>query len=137
MRRSTWSGWRATSAGSSSPRRTDLLPIVDQFAGLGVKVAITEFDVDTDDLQLQADYTRDFMTAMFSDPNVTEISNFGIWANNIYNPRVALYNADWSPKPNGLVWEDLIQRQWHTSAVRRRPMPQATMRCAVSSVTTW
>ncbi|MGW7686381.1 endo-1,4-beta-xylanase [Kribbella sp. NPDC054772] len=93
-----------------------LLAIVDQFAALGVKVAITEFDVDTDDLQLQADYTRDFMTAMFSDPNVNQISNFGIWANNIYNPRVALYNADWSPKPNGLVWEDLIKRQWHTSA---------------------
>ncbi len=93
----------------------DLMAIVDQFAGLGVKVAITEFDVDTDDLKLQADYTRDFMTAMFSNPNVNQISNFGIWANNIYNPRVALYNADWSPKPNALVWEDLIQRQWHTS----------------------
>ncbi|MEI8408947.1 MULTISPECIES: endo-1,4-beta-xylanase [unclassified Kribbella] len=93
----------------------DLMAIVDQFAGLGVKAAITEFDVDTDDLQLQADYTRDFMTVMFSNPNVNQISNFGIWANNIYNPRVALYNADWSPKPNGLVWEDLIKRQWHTS----------------------
>ncbi|TDO44323.1 GH35 family endo-1,4-beta-xylanase [Kribbella sp. VKM Ac-2527] len=93
----------------------DLMTIVDQFAGLGVKAAITEFDVDTDDLQLQADYTRDFMTVMFSNPNVNQISNFGIWANNIYNPRVALYNADWSPKPNGLVWEDLIKRQWHTS----------------------
>ncbi|WP_328520903.1 endo-1,4-beta-xylanase [Kribbella sp. NBC_00359] len=93
----------------------DLTAIVDQFAGLGVKVAVTEFDVDTDDLQLQADYTRDFMTAMFSNPNVNQISNFGIWANNIYNPRVALYNADWSAKPNGLVWEDLIKHQWHTS----------------------
>ncbi|MGW1346956.1 endo-1,4-beta-xylanase [Kribbella sp. NPDC002412] len=94
----------------------DLMTIVDQFAALGVTVVITEFDVDTDDLQLQADYTRDFMTAMFSNPNVNQISNFGIWANNIYNPRVALYNADWSPKPNALVWEDLIKRQWHTSA---------------------
>ncbi|WP_238163209.1 endo-1,4-beta-xylanase [Kribbella capetownensis] len=93
----------------------DLMTIVDQFAGLGVKVAVTEFDVDTDDLQLQADYTRDFMTAMFSNPNVNQISNFGIWSKNIYNPRVALYNDDWSPKPNGLVWEDLIKRQWHTS----------------------
>ncbi|WP_238152658.1 endo-1,4-beta-xylanase [Kribbella speibonae] len=93
----------------------DLLAIVDQFAALGVKVAITEFDVDTDDLQLQADYTRDFMTAMFSNPNVNQISNFGLWTKNIYNPRVALYNDDWSPKPNALVWEDLITRQWHTS----------------------
>jgi GH35 family endo-1,4-beta-xylanase len=93
----------------------DLMTIVDQFAGLGVKVAVTEFDVDTDDQQLQADYTRDFMTAMFSNPNVNQISNFGIWSKNIYNPRVALYNDDWSPKPNALVWEDLIKHQWHTS----------------------
>ena len=91
-----------------------LMSIVDKFAALGVKVGITEFDVATDDLQLQADYTRDFMTAMFSNPNVTEIANFGIWAKNIYNPLVALYNADWSAKPNALVWQDLINRQWHT-----------------------
>lgn len=93
----------------------DLMTIVDQFAGLGVNVAVTEFDVATDDQQLQADYTRDFMTAMFSNPNVNQISNFGIWTKNIYNPQVALYNDDWSPKPNGLVWEDLIKHQWHTS----------------------
>jgi hypothetical protein len=59
------------------------------------------------------------MTAMFSNPNVNQISNFGIWSKNIYNPRVALYNDDWSPKPNALVWEDLIKRQWHTSASGR------------------
>jgi GH35 family endo-1,4-beta-xylanase len=91
-----------------------LLPIVDKFAALGVKVGVTEFDVATDDQQLQADYTRDFMTAMFSDPNVTELANFGFWASNIYNPLVALYNPDWSPKPNALIYQDLIEHQWHT-----------------------
>ncbi|GIH14052.1 endo-1,4-beta-xylanase [Rugosimonospora africana] len=91
-----------------------LLSIVDQFAALGVKVGVTEFDVATDDQQLQADYTRDFMTAMFSDPNVTEIDNFGFWAKNIYNPLVALFNPDWSPKPNALAYENLIEHQWHT-----------------------
>ena len=94
----------------------DLLPIVDRFAALGLKVGITEFDVATDDQQLQADYTRDFMTMMFSDPHVTEISNFGNWAGNIYNPLVALYNTDWSAKPNALVLEDLIHHQWWTNA---------------------
>ncbi|MDT5029655.1 MAG: hypothetical protein QOE61_6581, partial [Micromonosporaceae bacterium] len=32
-----------------------------------------------------------------------------------YDPRVALFNADWSPKPNGLVWQDLILNQWRTN----------------------
>jgi GH35 family endo-1,4-beta-xylanase len=91
-----------------------LLSIVDKFAALGVKVGVTEFDVATDDQQLQADYTRDFLTAMFSDPNVTELANFGFWANNIYNPLVALYNGDWSAKPSALVWQNLIEHQWHT-----------------------
>jgi GH35 family endo-1,4-beta-xylanase len=91
-----------------------LLSIVDQFAALGVKVGVTEFDVNTDDQQLQADYTRDFLTAMFSDPNVTELANFGFWAGNIYTPNVALYNQDWSPKPAALVYQDLIEHQWHT-----------------------
>ncbi|MFD7155112.1 endo-1,4-beta-xylanase [Kribbella sp. NPDC059898] len=93
----------------------DLMSIVDSFAGLGVKVAVTEFDVDTDDQQLQADYTRDFMTAMFSNPNVDQISNFGIWTKNIYNPRVALFNDDWSAKPNAQIVDNLINHQWHTS----------------------
>jgi hypothetical protein len=92
-----------------------LMSIVDNFAALGVKVAVTEFDVDTDDQQLQADYTRDFMTAMFSNPNVDQISNFGIWTKNIYNPTVALFNDDWSAKPNAQVVDNLINHQWHTS----------------------
>jgi hypothetical protein len=91
-----------------------LLSIVDKFAALGVKVGVTEFDVATDDQQLQADYTRDFLTAMFSDPNVTELANFGFWANNIYNPLVALYNGDWSARPAALIWQNLIEHQWHT-----------------------
>lgn len=94
----------------------DLLPIVDKFAKLGIKVGVTEFDIATDDQQLQADYTRDFMTMMFSDPNVTEISNFGFWAGNTYNPLVVLYNQDWSPKPNALVIDKLIRQQWWTNA---------------------
>jgi GH35 family endo-1,4-beta-xylanase len=92
----------------------DLMPIVDKFAALGVKVGVTEFDVATDDQQLQADYTRDFLTMMFSNQNVTELANFGFWAGNSYNPQTSLYNVDWSARPNALVWKDLIQRQWHT-----------------------
>lgn len=94
----------------------DLLPIVDKFAKLGIKVGVTEFDIATDDQQLQADYTRDFMTMMFSDPNVNEISNFGFWAGNTYNPLVVMYNKDWTPKPNAVVVDNLIHHVWWTNA---------------------
>jgi endo-1,4-beta-xylanase len=94
----------------------DVYNLLNKYAGLGVPLEATEFDIATPDQQLQADYTRDFMTVLFSQPDVTAISTFGIWEKNIYNPQVALYNADWSLKPNGQVWHDLVTKQWWTNA---------------------
>ncbi|WP_329140258.1 endo-1,4-beta-xylanase [Streptomyces sp. NBC_01476] len=94
----------------------DVYNLLNRYAGLGLPLEATEFDIPTTDLQLQADYTRDFMTILFSQPDVTAISTFGIWEKNIWNPLAALYNADWSLKPNGQVWHDLVTKQWWTNA---------------------
>ena len=94
----------------------DLIPIFDRFAGLGLPMEITEFDVSTDDEQLQADYTRDFLTMAFSYPQITGVSSFGFWEPNIWNPQVAFYRSDWTPKPNLLALRDLAYRQWWTNA---------------------
>ncbi|HEX6681758.1 MAG TPA: endo-1,4-beta-xylanase [Candidatus Limnocylindrales bacterium] len=94
----------------------DLLPIIDQYAGLGLPVEFTEFDIATDDEQLQADYTRDFLTLAFSHPSVTGVNSFGFWESNIWNPLVAFYRPDWTPKPNLLALRDLVYRQWWTNA---------------------
>ncbi|WP_020578113.1 endo-1,4-beta-xylanase [Actinopolymorpha alba] len=94
----------------------DLLPILDRYADLGLPLEITEFDIATDDEQLQADYTRDFLTMMFSYPKIEALSTFGFWESNIWNPLAAFFRADWSAKPNALVWKDLIYRQWWTNA---------------------
>ncbi|GAB3433788.1 endo-1,4-beta-xylanase [Flindersiella endophytica] len=94
----------------------NLLPILDRFASFGLPIEITEFDLDTADEQLQADYTRDFMTMAFSYPKVTGISNWGLWESNIWCPDCALYRADWSLKPNGQVLKDLVHNQWWTNA---------------------
>lgn len=90
--------------------------LLNRYASLGLPLEATEFDIATDDQQLQADYTRDFLTILFSQPDVTAISNFGIWAGNSYNPQTSLYNLDWSLKPNGQVWHDLVTKQWWTDA---------------------
>jgi GH35 family endo-1,4-beta-xylanase len=94
----------------------DLIPVLDRFAGLGLPIEITEFDVATDDEQLQADYTRDFLTLAFSYPEMIGVSSFGFWESNIWNPLVAYYRPDWTPKPNLLALRDLIYKQWWTNA---------------------
>jgi endo-1,4-beta-xylanase len=94
----------------------DLLDEFNKFGQLGLPMAVTEFDISTDDEQLQADYTRDFLTMAFSDPQITGVGTWGMWEKNIWNPQAALFRADWSAKPNGAVWEDLFNKQWTTHA---------------------
>lgn len=80
-----------------------------------LKIKITEFDVQTYDEEFQADYTRDFMTVMFSHPNVAGIQFWGFWEGAHWKPEAALYREDWSEKPNLLAYRDLVFNQWWTS----------------------
>jgi GH35 family endo-1,4-beta-xylanase len=54
-----------------------VLKILDRFARFGLPIQATEFDVNVWDEKLQADYTRDFMTALFSHPGVSGIIIWG------------------------------------------------------------
>ena len=56
-----------------------MLEILDRFAKLGPSIKVTEFDVDVADETLQAEFTRDFLTAMFSHPAVNGIFVWGFW----------------------------------------------------------
>lgn len=95
---------------------TDLLSIYDRFAALGIPIRITELDIDVADAQLQAEYFRDFLTASFSDPEINGILLWGFWEGQDWRPEAALYRKDWSVKPNGQVWKDLVLGKWWTSA---------------------
>ena len=77
-------------------------------------IAITEFDVNTKDQQLQADYLRDYITVAFSNSSVTEFLQWGFWESSHWLPDAALYNSDFSIKPNGQVYEDLVFGEWWT-----------------------
>jgi GH35 family endo-1,4-beta-xylanase len=77
-------------------------------------IAITEFDVDTKDEQLQADYLRDYMTMAFSQTAVTEFLHWGFWESSHWLPDAALYRSDFSIKPNGQAYEDLVFGEWWT-----------------------
>lgn len=60
----------------TSPER--VLEILSFYATLGKQISISEFTMDIQDPKVREQYTRDFMIAAFSHPNVTE---FLFWGN--------------------------------------------------------
>lgn len=100
-------GWRP-----APPER--LIEILDRLASTGLAVQITEFDINVTDLKLQADYTRDILYAAFAHPAVDTFVMWGFWEANHWIPSGAMYNKDWTPKPNAKVYEDLVLNKWMT-----------------------
>ena len=92
----------------------DVLKDLDLLAGPGLELQITEFDINTADEELQADYTRDFLIALYSHPSVSGFTKWGFWEKKHWKSDAAMFRADWSEKPNAKVWRDLVRGQWLT-----------------------
>jgi GH35 family endo-1,4-beta-xylanase len=97
----------------SSP--DNLLAMLDRFGTFGLPIEATEFDVDVPDETVQADYLRDFMTTLFSHPSVNGILMWGFWEVQHWRPNAALFRANWELKPNGVMWSNLVFREWWTT----------------------
>ena len=90
----------------------ELNAVLDRLGKHRLGIEITEFDVTITDEKLQADYLRDFMTMAFSHPAV---DGFILWVWDARsNSLAALFNEDWSPRPNGKQWLNLVFHQWWT-----------------------
>lgn len=93
----------------------EALRVMDRFANIIPNIQITEMDVDAGgDEQLQADYFRDMLIAAFSHAACKGIMIWGFWERRHWKPAAALFRADWSIKPAGQVWKDLVLHQWWT-----------------------
>jgi GH35 family endo-1,4-beta-xylanase len=93
-----------------------LLKTLDHYAAtLGLPVRTTEFDMAALDEELQADYLRDFYTAVFSHPSTVGIQMWGFWAGEHWWPAAALFRQDWSEKPNARALRTLLKSTWHTA----------------------
>ena len=91
--------------------------ILDQFHNTfpELDIRITEFDVHTDDEQLLADYTRDFLTIAFSHPATVGVQCWGFWAGAHWRPESAMYTKDWQEKGNARQWKQLTREVWWTN----------------------
>ena len=102
---------------SSLPGAEELLRISDRFAALVPNLEITEFDINANgDEQLQADWLRDCLIMAYSHPAYRAFMLWVFWEGTGYKPDLALWHTDWTEKPNGKVWRELVNEQWHTKA---------------------
>ena len=106
------------SAGSVIPPE-EILAKFDRFARFGLPLFISEFDIsvdrnDPDEVALQADFTRDFLIACFSHPSVDTFISWNFWEGRHWKPSAAYYNMDWSLRPNGEAYMDLVFGEWWT-----------------------
>ena len=89
---------------------------MDRFAPLADEIQITELDVNAPgDEQLQADYLRDVMIMAISHPKMGGITHWGFWAGRHWKPTAALWRTDWSIRPAGQAYLDLVFNQWWTN----------------------
>ena len=90
--------------------------LLDRFAKFNLPMSITEFDFPGDDEELQARYTRDFMTAVFAHPGVDGFVMWGFWEGRHWRPDCAMFRRDGSIKPNGEAYKELVFKRWWTDA---------------------
>ena len=99
---------------------TTLTPIdqifsrLEKFAEFGIRLKATEFDITTENEEVQAAYLRDFMTIWFSHPATCGIVMWGFWERQHWRPSAALYRKNWEIKPAGQAWLDLVRSEWMT-----------------------
>ena len=89
-----------------------LQTVFDRFAKFGLPLAVTEFDFNSSEEAAQANFSRDFMTLVFSRPELEDFLMWGFWANRHWLPQGAMYASDWSSKQNALVYNQLLFRDW-------------------------
>jgi endo-1,4-beta-xylanase len=100
--------------GQTGRAPASVLTDLDLLASEGHQIQITEFDMNSPDEQLQAEYTRDFLIALYSHKAVTGFIMWGFWESEHWKPNAAMFRPDWSPKANLKVWEDLVLGAWRT-----------------------
>lgn len=91
-----------------------VLEILDRFAKYNLPIQVTEFDINTYDEEGQANFTRDFFTAIFSHPITNKLVMWGFWEGDQWIPNGSMIRTNWSYKPNYHVYNDLLFNKWWT-----------------------
>lgn len=94
----------------------DIWRIIDEVHGAtGLPLMVSEFDTNLPNERLQADYTRDFLTAWFAHPATEAFIMWGFWGGSHWmGDAGAMFRRDWTEKPNLAAYRDLVYGKWWT-----------------------
>ncbi|HQU83308.1 MAG TPA: endo-1,4-beta-xylanase, partial [Pyrinomonadaceae bacterium] len=113
----------------------DVAEKLDRYAALGKPIQISEFSAQTknyDDRKTyerivgnyrsgvwadekQAEFYREFYTVAFGNPRVEAIVQWGLDDTRAWLPAIGVIGENLQPKPNYLVLDELINRDWRTN----------------------
>jgi len=93
------------------------LKLLDIYASLskyGKEMKVTEFSCGTYDENLQANYMRDILICAFAEEKMNGFLMWSFWDGKSYAATAPIYSLDWTLKPAGKVYEDLVYNKWWT-----------------------
>lgn len=92
----------------------------EQFSEFSPSILVTEFDIqifdrrNAQEVEVQKDYLRDFLTVAFSESAVEGVISWGFWAEDHWRPTGAYYDSDWTLRPHGEKFQELVFEEWWT-----------------------
>ena len=92
----------------------NMLKILDEYGKYGLPIKLTEYDFNTFDEALAGDYMRDILYVAFSHPAVEGFLMWGFWDGQHWLGNAPIFRADWSLKPSGKVFDELVHHRWST-----------------------
>ncbi|TVR52379.1 MAG: hypothetical protein EA425_05035 [Puniceicoccaceae bacterium] len=96
--------------GGTVPPPERVLAVLDRFAAFERPIRITEFTMSTNDQELRHDFTRDFLTVLYSHPSVIGFQMWGL--------RQAI-DDNGALTPLGRAYSDLVHGEWKTQFAAR------------------
>ena len=105
--------------GSMPTPPEEMLKLLDRYAAHGLPLYITEFDHTTADEEFQGRFMRDLLTVFFSHPATKGFVMWGFWDGCHWKDNSPIFRRDWSVKPAGKAWMDLVLKEWWTDAEAR------------------
>lgn len=100
--------------GGEVPPNEAIWAKLDTLSRFNLPIKITEFDLTTKDEAKQAEDLKRFYRLCFAHPAVKGILMWGFWEKAHWRPEAALWRSDWSIKPAGEAFVDLVTQEWTT-----------------------
>ncbi len=104
---------------SAIPNWEELKRRLAEVAVLDLPMAVTEFDMNQNTYEAM----ERVMYAVFSEPLVQGFNLWGAWDGRQWRNNGAIYDDDWSVKPSGRAWFELVKKEWWTDTLATLDAP--------------